>query len=74
MYGWDTKSWRNSTENRQQKAECAEVTKRYLAGELVFEAPAIRIQCTCPARAWPHDPLEVHGKEWPLEFSPRKKP
>lgn len=74
MYGWQTKSWLNSTENRQMKHEAHDTTKRYLAGELRFETVTVRMQCACAARPWPHDPLEIHGSEWPTEFSSRKKP
>jgi hypothetical protein len=34
-YGYDTHSWRNSTEHRQMQHECAAETARYLASPRV---------------------------------------
>lgn len=49
MYGWDTKSWRNSTENRQQKQACAEATKAYTASQPQPDSIPVRVQCACPS-------------------------
>ncbi|MGA6985767.1 MAG: hypothetical protein WBZ01_06935 [Terriglobales bacterium] len=69
MYGWDTKSWRNSTENRQQKQACAEATKAYTASQPQPDSIPVRVQCACPAREYRHDPMEVHGEEFPRQVT-----
>lgn len=58
MYGWKTKSWNNSTEHSQMKQECAEVTRRYLAGELRF-TENLSLVCSCRSFKFPHS-LEKH--------------
>ncbi len=72
MYGYDTHSWRRSTENRQQKKARAETTARYEAGQLHFEIPDLTgaIMCVCGRVEYPHDPQFWHGSAWPLVWTP----
>lgn len=63
-YGWQTKSWRNSTEKRSVDKERAEETARYLAERAVSKPRDILLYvCTCRSFHFPHDP-ERH-KELP---------
>jgi hypothetical protein len=73
MYGYDTHSWRNSTENRQQKQECAEVTAKFEAGSLTFAPVDVTAwtMCHCDDRPYPHDPQYWHGTEWPKVWTRR---
>lgn len=73
MYGYDTKSWRNSTEHRQVKREQKDTTTRYLLGEIRFEAPDLTgaIMCRCDRVSYPHDPQFWHGSPWPQVWTPR---
>jgi hypothetical protein len=61
-YGYDTRSWRNSTEHRQMQQECAAETARYLASpRAVID---VYPQCHCDAAPYPHDPEFWHGQKW----------
>lgn len=62
-YGYDTKSWRNSTENRQLKQERAEFTAKFQTGELQLANTDLRlfIVCTCLSFRYPHT-LDAHQK------------
>jgi hypothetical protein len=46
-YGWQTKSWRNSTEKKQVDRERKEFTARYLAGDIKFEKDRVPLICYC---------------------------
>lgn len=59
MYGWQTKSWRNSTEHRQQKAENAAFTEKFERGEVKLPSARMPVLCHCIARQFPHEPA-VH--------------
>lgn len=62
MYGWQTRSWRNSTEKRQVDKERAEATARYLAERAVAKPHDILVRvCTCRSFSHPHDP-ERHNE------------
>lgn len=61
MYGWMTKSWLNSTEHRQQKAECAAFTEKFERGEVRLEFREITVLCNCRSFRYPHDP-ERHNE------------
>lgn len=47
MYGYDTRSWRNSTEKRQMDKERREVTRKYEAGELRIKSLPLEPLCSC---------------------------
>jgi hypothetical protein len=68
MAGYGTKTWRNSAEKHAVDKERAEATKQF---QPVRDSVEVRIQCCCSAREWRHDPMEVHGQEWPVEWTPR---
>jgi len=71
MYGYDTHSWRNSTEHRQQKKACAETTARYLAGTVNFQPVDTSgwAMCNCDVTEHPHDPQFWHGQPWPTVWT-----
>jgi hypothetical protein len=70
-YGYDTRSWRNSTEHRQMQRECAAETARYLANpRTVLD---VYPQCHCDAVPYPHDPEVWHAQKWPIVWTPRAK-
>ena len=57
MYGWQTKSWRNSTEKRQTDKERAAYTAAYLAERQRVGPRDILIPvCTCRSFRLPHHP------------------
>jgi len=66
LYGYDTKSWRNSTENRQMKKERAEFTAAWTPGPLIDVA----LTCVCCQRDYPHE-LSVHADLRSESFNPR---
>lgn len=72
-YGYDTRSWRNSTEHRQMQQACAEFTARYLA-EGQHEQTVVYPQCHCEAAPYPHDAEFWHGQKWPRVFTRKPKP
>lgn len=55
QYGWQTKSWRNSTEKRQIDKERRIVTAKYLAGELKFNNQ-VPLLCYCRSFEFGHLP------------------
>ena len=59
-YGIGTHSFNNSTENRQMKRECAECTKQYEAGEIVFPKVVLEPICTCRSFRFAHSPSDHH--------------
>lgn len=67
-YGYDTKSWRNSTEKRQLDRERAEATAKYEA-EAKRDTIDVLIQCNCDVRPYSHDPQFFHQSSWPLVWS-----
>lgn len=61
-YGYDTHSWRNSTEKRQLDQERAELTAKYEAGELDLpEGDYPLLMCNCAQRDYPHE-LKIHRR------------
>jgi hypothetical protein len=71
MYGWDTHSWRNSTEHRQTQQECAAETARYLASPRVVVD--VYPQCHCDAAPYPHDPEFWHAQQWPKVWTKKAR-
>jgi hypothetical protein len=79
-YGYDTHSWRNSTEHRQtcpersrrMQQQCAAETARYLASPRVVVD--VYPQCHCDAAPYPHDPEFWHGQPWPRVWTRRRTP
>jgi len=79
-YGYDTHSWRNSTERRQTCPErsrrmqqgCAAETARYLA--IPRDQVDVYPQCHCDAAPYPHDPEFWHGQQWPRVWTRRRTP
>lgn len=55
MYGWGTKSWRNSAEKRQLDRERAEVTAQLVANP---DSLDIGLICTCRSFRFPHNPAD----------------
>lgn len=80
VYGWNTKSWLNSTENRQTKRERADFTAKYEAGEVTLKKtdPKDFMTCTCRSFRYPHT-LNAHAKlksdhDWrPFEVRERQE-
>lgn len=66
-YGYDTKSWRNSTEKKQLDRERAAATAKYEAEHR--ETIEVHPQCNCDVRPYPHDPKFFHQQTWPLVWS-----
>jgi hypothetical protein len=73
MYGYDTHSWRNSTEKRQLDRERRDTTTRYERGQIKIEPIAIAPLCRCDAVPYPHDPKFWHGQDWPIVWTPPPK-
>jgi hypothetical protein len=65
VYGYDTHSWRNSTEKRQIDKERQELTRKYEAGEIVFREQQI-LTCRCRSFKFAHDP--IRHRELASEF------
>jgi hypothetical protein len=69
MYGYDTHSWRNSTEKRQMDRERAEATRKFIP---LFESVLQPLTCNCRSFQYPHG-LEAHTKlrsdyDWRIGF------
>lgn len=64
-YGYDTKSWRNSTEKRQLDRERREATAKFEADK-TRDTIEVQVQCNCDHRPYPHDPEFHHKLKWPL--------
>jgi hypothetical protein len=70
-YGWQTKSWRNSTEKRQMDQERAAETERFLASQrgVIALGPEWMV-CRCRSFDNPHSPerhREMSEFDWRLE-------
>lgn len=67
-YGYDTHSWRNSTEKRQMDKERKAVTAKHeSAPRQSIPLPTSWIMCWCVERRWPHAP---HGEREMKTFRP----
>ncbi len=55
MYGYDTHSWRNSTEKRQLDRERKDTTARYVVGEIKFAPVSLPLRCRCLSFQFAHD-------------------
>lgn len=66
-YGYDTKSWRNSTEKKQLDRERAAATAKYESEHR--DTIEVQPQCNCDVRPYSHDPVFFHQQTWPLVWS-----
>lgn len=57
MYGTGTRSYNRSTERRENKRQCEDVTARWERGEIKFE-PMVLLLCHCRSFRYAHPPDE----------------
>lgn len=63
VYGYGTRSFNRSTENRRMKRDRAEFTKKFQAGEVTLPKvdPKLFMVCTCLSFRHPHT-IDAHEK------------
>lgn len=67
-YGYDTLSWRRSSEKRQMDQHRAEVTAAYRASAL--GSIVVPLTCRCPQRFYPHE-ISIHSNLMRESYNPQ---